>query len=57
MVDSKPIPGNEDFIVGGLPMDGPGDPRGGASQCVACRCRKYYMSERLARRIINGEKL
>lgn len=55
MVGSMPIPGDDDFIVGGKPMDGPGDPKGGASECVNCRCRKYWMSERLARRILSGE--
>jgi len=52
MIGSLPIPEDEDFIVGGTPMDGPGDPKGGAENCVACRCRQYFMSERMARQII-----
>lgn len=27
-----------DFMVGGIPMKRPGDPRGGAANCVNCRC-------------------
>lgn len=48
MIGSEPIPGDQDFIVGGFAMDGPGDPRGGAANVVNCRCRKYYLSERVA---------
>lgn len=29
---------NEDFLVGGVRMKRPGDPRGGADNCVNCRC-------------------
>ena len=52
MVDSKPIPGDEDFIINGKAMSGPGDPRGGKSEVISCRCRKYYMSERVAKQIM-----
>lgn len=52
MIGSLPIPGGEDFIVGGSAMDAPGDPRGGAENCVSCRCRAVYMSERIARKLI-----
>lgn len=38
------------FQVGGVAMDAPGDPKGGAKNVVNCRCRIYYMSERIARR-------
>lgn len=53
MLNSLPIPGDQDFIVDGAAMDGPGDPSGGAANVVNCRCRKYYMSERVARNIIS----
>lgn len=56
MIGAPPIPGDQDFIVGGAPMDAPGDPKGGAANVIACRCRAVYVSERIARRIINGEK-
>lgn len=52
MIGSLPIPGDEDFIVGGVAMDGPGDPKGGKANIINCRCRRYYMSERMARKII-----
>lgn len=32
----------QDFIVGGLPMDRPGDPRGGAGNVINCRCVLTY---------------
>jgi len=54
MIGSKPIPGDEKFKVGDTFMDAPGDPAGGAKECVGCRCRSYYMSERMARSIINS---
>ncbi|RZK73588.1 MAG: hypothetical protein EOO85_17010 [Pedobacter sp.] len=44
------IPKGEMFLVGGVEMDAPGDPKGGAKNVVNCRCRIYYMSERLAKR-------
>jgi hypothetical protein len=44
------IPKGEMFLVGGVEMDAPGDPKGGAKNVVNCRCRIYYMSERIARR-------
>lgn len=52
MVGTPPIPGDQDFIVGGTAMDGPGDPAGGKANIINCRCRRYYMSERMARKII-----
>lgn len=55
MLDSDPIPGKEDFIVGGAAMTAPGDPRGGKANIISCRCRVYYMSERVAKRIL-GQK-
>jgi hypothetical protein len=44
------IPKEDMFQVGGVAMDAPGDPKGGAKNVVNCRCRIYYMSERIARR-------
>ena len=35
---AAPIPLDEDFIVGGMPMAYPGDPRGGAAQVCNCLC-------------------
>lgn len=32
------IPMDADFNVGGTPMKRPGDPRGGAANCINCRC-------------------
>lgn len=50
------IPKGEKFIVGGVTMDAPGDPAGGAKNVVNCRCRIYYMSERIARRLLGEVK-
>jgi hypothetical protein len=33
---------NEDFLVGGVPMSRPGDPRGGAANVINCRCSLVY---------------
>jgi len=38
----NPIPANDAFIVGGQPMMFPGDPMGGAAECVNCRCSVAY---------------
>lgn len=38
MANHPPIPLDEKFIVGGVPMDRPGDPAGGAANCIRCRC-------------------
>ena len=44
MAGSDPIPFNEDFIVGGEPMDKPGDrTRASASNLVNCRCTVVYI--------------
>lgn len=32
----------KDFVVGGLPMSYPGDPKGGALNCCNCRCTLIY---------------
>jgi hypothetical protein len=37
---------NEDFIVGGVPMEYAGDPKGGASNVINCRCVIIYADER-----------
>ena len=34
-----------DFIVGGVPMKRPGDPRGGAANCIQCRCVLTYKEQ------------
>lgn len=54
MIGTDPIPGDQDFIVGGKPMEGPGDPRGGKANVIACRCRMYFMSERMARQVMGN---
>jgi hypothetical protein len=33
---------NGDFIVGGVPMSRPSDPRGGAANVINCRCSLVY---------------
>jgi len=39
----NPIPANDAFIVGGQPMMFPGDPAGGAAECINCRCSVAYL--------------
>jgi hypothetical protein len=34
-----------DFIVGGALMKRPGDPRGGAANCINCRCVLTYKEQ------------
>jgi len=44
MAGTDPIPFNEDFIVGGEPMDKPGDrSRASAKNTVNCRCTVVYI--------------
>ena len=44
MAGTDPIPMNEDFIVGGEPMDKPGDrSRASAKNTVNCRCTVVYI--------------
>lgn len=38
---TKPL--DQDFIVGGRRMSRPGDPKGGAHNCIRCRCVARYM--------------
>lgn len=38
----NPIPANDTFLVGGQPMMFPGDPAGGAEECINCRCSVAY---------------
>ena len=42
------VPLRKDFIVGGLPMSYPGDPKGGAANVCNCRCA---MTHRVSKRI------
>ncbi len=42
----KPIPMDEDFIVGGAPMKYAGDPRGGLKNTINCRCTVVYVDQR-----------
>jgi cell fate (sporulation/competence/biofilm development) regulator YlbF (YheA/YmcA/DUF963 family) len=42
MIKHPPIPLNQLFNIGLLGMDRPGDPRGGASQVINCRCALIY---------------
>jgi len=53
MVGSKPIRGDGKFNVGGTQMEAPGDEAGGAGNVVNCRCRVYYMSERIAKSLLS----
>lgn len=38
-------PKGTDFMISGVNMSGPGDPRGGAVNVVNCRCRKSFLTE------------
>ncbi len=42
MASHPAIPMNQDFNVGGTMMSRPGDPRGGAANCINCRCVLTY---------------
>lgn len=42
MLSKKPILKDETFNVGGTQMKYPGDPAGGAANCVNCRCAIFY---------------
>ena len=44
-VNGKYVKKGEDFNVGGVKMKYPGDPRGGASEVVNCRCRVSYLTK------------
>lgn len=43
MNSQKPIHANEKFLVGGMLMDKPGDPDGGAKEVINCRCIVAYI--------------
>lgn len=43
MIGQKPIPKESKFLVGGVPMDKPGDPAGGLSNIINCRCVVSYL--------------
>lgn len=40
--DGQIVMANDTFIVGGQPMMFPGDPAGGAAECINCRCSVAY---------------
>jgi hypothetical protein len=42
--NGQTVPMDEDFTVGGRPMAYPGDPRGGASNVINCRCVLIYVT-------------
>jgi hypothetical protein len=42
---------NELFIVNGIGMDKPGDPKGGANECINCRCCHKYATEDVLKEI------
>lgn len=42
MASQPAIPMSSDFNVGGVMMSRPGDPRGGAANCINCRCVLAY---------------
>jgi len=44
-VNGKYVKKGQDFTVNGLKMKYPGDPRGGASEVINCRCRVSYLTE------------
>lgn len=43
MIGRAAIPKQARFVVGGVSMRYPGDPVGGAGNCVNCRCRVLYV--------------
>ena len=43
--NGKTVPMEEDFIVGGVPMEYAGDPRGGAKNVINCRCAVIYVED------------
>lgn len=45
MLNHKPIPQNENFIVGGKEMLYPGDWKGGPENCCNCRCAIAYVPQ------------
>jgi len=44
-VNGQELPIDEDFIVNGVPMSYPGDPRGGAGNVINCRCVLLYIND------------
>lgn len=42
-LDGRTIPKNEKFDVGGVPMQAPSDPSGGASEVINCSCTVAYL--------------
>ncbi|MBO9671951.1 MAG: hypothetical protein J7577_00790 [Sphingobacteriaceae bacterium] len=56
MLTLQVVRGDQKFTVGGAQMEYPGDPAGGARNCVNCRCRVYYISERIAKRLLGEVK-
>jgi hypothetical protein len=44
-VNGTKVPLDEDFIVGGVPMSYPGDPKGGAKNVINCRCVLLYVTD------------
>jgi len=44
-VNGQYRPKGTDFMIDGVNMSGPGDPRGGAVNVVNCRCRKSFLTE------------
>jgi uncharacterized protein with gpF-like domain len=43
-MNGKEVPLDEDFIVRGMPMSYTGDPKGGASNVINCRCVTVYFT-------------
>jgi len=41
--DGQIVRANDTFLVGGQPMMFPGDPAGGAAECINCRCSVAYI--------------
>lgn len=50
MDSEKPIPADQDYVVLGERMKGPGDPKASAKNSINCCCTEMFMSERKARR-------
>jgi hypothetical protein len=45
IADGQEVPVDDDFLIGGVPMSYPGDPKGGAENVCNCLCSTYPVVE------------